>query len=214
MTICTVSNARDFCPTADDLAPQYVAMLPRGRAWGEGGPGRETTGFIRRWLYALATVMAALHQSICALALEFFCATATLSRDAWEEEYGLPDACDPYADPCDKIGAIGGVTCGYYQAIAATIGWTIACGSNCALDCGLMETGMTPGVASGPGTLLIVVYLSQSSAFTGSAQVMGAVSGFLEAGMAPACGPDISALDCVLQRIAPAHAQISYTLAV
>jgi uncharacterized protein YmfQ (DUF2313 family) len=209
---CSPSNARDFCPTADELAPQYLALLPRGRAWGEGGPGREPGGILYGWIYALAIVMAAAHATLCTLKLEFFCATATATLDLWQEDYGLPDDCDPYADVCAKVAATGGVTCAYYEEVAASIGWSITCGTSCAIDCGLIEAGMVGGPVAGPGTLMFVVYLAGSSAFSGSTQVMGPVAGFLEAGMAPACGPDITALDCVMQRIAPAHADIVYSL--
>jgi len=34
---CAHSLAPDICPTVEELIPQYMMLLPRGRAWGEGG---------------------------------------------------------------------------------------------------------------------------------------------------------------------------------
>jgi hypothetical protein len=207
---CLPSASRDFCPTALDLEPQYLAMLPRGRAWAEGGAGREPGGIIYGFVYALAITFAVLHQAICAMALEFFCATRDVTSDAWLAEYGLPDPCDPYPNVCAKVAAQGGATCEAYQAVAAALGWSILCGEGCALDAGCIEAGMVPGPTYSAATLFVIVSLADSPAYA-NVQIFGPVAGFLEAGMAPQC-IDISPLDCVLQRIVGAHLQIEYTV--
>ena len=108
---CATYRGDDFCPTADQLIPQYLAMLPRGRAWGEGGPGRMPGGIIYGCLYALALVMASVHAAICAMVPEFYCSSAEVTLDWWREQYAVDDGCDPFPDLCAKVAAFGGVTC-------------------------------------------------------------------------------------------------------
>lgn len=235
MSDCAHPLSFDICPTQDELRPQILALLPRGRAWGEGGPAREPGGVIYGFFDAVAAVFAFLHAQICALALEFFCQTQSLTNDLWLEEYGLPDGCDPYPNLCAKVAALGGPQCAVYEEIGLQYGWSITCGMNCALDSGAMESGMAGGYTYAPATLIVVVDVANSPALGGQSVTMGPVSGFLEAGMTPcdvtynlvglamgpvsgfleagmmpACGYDITSLDCVLQRIVHAHVQIVY----
>jgi hypothetical protein len=199
----------ETCPTQSDLVGAYQLLLPRGPAWGEGGPAREPGGVIFGFLEVLAAVFAQLHAAICAFYLEYSCFTATQTYAWWLAEYGLPDGCDPYPNLCQKVAAQGGVTCAFYEAIAASLGWSITCGENCSAGPGCLMAGQPGGPLYPPGTLMVFVDLEQSSAYSGG-QNMGPVAGFLEAGMAIYCGPDISALDCVLQRIVHAEIQIVY----
>jgi uncharacterized protein YmfQ (DUF2313 family) len=206
MSICRTIPARNICPTQDESREQLLALLPRGRAW-----ATPTNSVRWRFFHALAALIAFANARICALIEEFFCATHVETDDLWLATYGLPDACDVFPNLCAKVGAIGGATCADYQAVAAALGWSISCGAGCALDVGLIESGMTIGQAPTPATLFVVISLSGSSAYLGG-QIFGPVVGFVETGMAPGCGPDISALDCVLQRIVHAHVAIVYTL--
>lgn len=207
------SPSLDICPTQAEIIPQLLALLPRGRAWltHEGAPQPGTT--IWKYWNALAAVWAFVNQRICDLRKEFFCATASETLDLWNEEYGLPDGCDPFPNLCVKVAALGGCTCAYYAAIAATLGWSLLCppSTPCALTAGCIEAGMVPGGSNSAGVLQVFVDLEASPAFHGSVQTVGAVAGFLEAGMPVYCGPDLTALDCLLQRIVHAEVQIVYT---
>lgn len=207
---CQNAPSLDICPTQEEITPQLLALLPRGRAWNthEGLPQPNTT--IYQYFNTLAGVWAYANQRICALRLEFFCASANETLDLWNQQYGLPDGCDPFPDLCVKVAATGGVTCAYYEAIALEIGWSIACVLvSCTLDSGLMETGMDVGNVPGPATMLIAVDLEASPAYVDQ-QIFGPVTGFLETGMAISCGPDLTSLDCVLQRIVHAEVEIAY----
>ena len=211
MTTSPYANP-DYCPDIDDLTTAYLYELPRGPAWGEGGAARQPGGVIYGYFRALASMFAAFHADICKLYLEWNCATASETYDWWLAEYSLPDPCDPFPNLCAKVAAFGGCACNYYQALAADLGWAIACGTNCALEVGVIEAGMTPGPVYDPTTLIVVVSLAASPAYVASSQVYGPVAGVLAAGMSPGCGPDISALDCVLQRIVHAEVELVYVM--
>lgn len=210
---CPNPNALDICPTQEQLQPQILALLPRGRAWGEGGPGREPGGVIYQFWWAVAGVFSALHAAICQLALEFFCQTQTLTTAIWMEEYGLPDGCEPFPNLCAKVAAVGGVTCAFYSEIAATIGWSISCGMECSLPVGsLFVMSCTPlGSTSNAGTLIVAVDLADSPAYTGI-QAIGLVMGLYRMGLEAGCGADLTALDCLLKRIVGAHINIVYVV--
>lgn len=207
------SPSLDICPTQAEIVPQLLALLPRGRAWSthEGAPQPNTT--IWKYWNALAAVWAFVNKRICDLRLEFFCFSANETLDLWNQEYGLPDGCDPFPNLCAKVAALGGATCAYYATIAATLGWSILCPSAtaCSLPAGCIEAAMVVGGGETPGNLHVFVDLENSPAFVGSAQTLGPVAGFLEAGMPVYCGPDLTALDCLLQRIVHAEVQIVYT---
>ena len=189
---CAPSLAPDICPTADELIPQYLMLLPRGRAWGEGGAARTPGGIIYGFLYFCAVLMAAYHAAICALIPEFFCFSATTTADYWLEEYGLPDPCDPFPDPCSKIIASGGPTCANLIALAALTGVTIDC---------------APGPT--PSSVLITVHGVGPPPTTGHA-VVTRVAGCYQAGQTIDCSESVSAVDCLLQRVVHAHVTIVY----
>ena len=189
---CAPSLAPDICPTADQLVRQYQMLLPRGRAWAEGGADRLPGGIIYGFLYFCAIVMAAYHAAICALLPEFWCFSASVTAAYWLEEYGLPDPCDPYPNPCSKIIAAGGPTCANLVALAALTGLNIAC---------------APGPE--PASVLITVLIPGPPVSDGHAQ--GARwAGIYQAGQAIDCGPNTGPLDCLLQRVVHAHVTIFY----
>lgn len=189
---CSPSLAPDICPTAAELVQQYLMLIPRGRAWGEGGKARLPGGIIYRFLYFCALLMAAYHAAICALIPEMFCFSADVTADWWLEEYGLPDPCDPFPNPCAKIAASGGPTCANLVAIAALTGLNISCG---------------PGPQ--PSSVLITVHLPSAPISDGHAQGSRWV-GIYQAGEYIDCGPATYAFDCLLQRIVHAHVTIFY----
>jgi hypothetical protein len=192
---CTVAPAPDFCPTAEELLGQYLMMLPRGRAWGEGGAARLPGGVIYGFLYFCALIVAAYHASICALIPEFYCSTAIVTAAWWLEEYGLPDPCDPFPNPCAKIIASGGPTCANIVALAALTGLTVDC---------------APGPQ--PSSVLITIHTATPPVSDGHAQNQR-LAGCYYAGQDIDCGASANPLDCLLARIVHAHVAIFYAYA-
>lgn len=189
---CAPSLAPDFCPTADDLISQYLMMIPRGRAWGEGGAARLPGGIIYGFLYFVATLMAAYHAAICALIPEMFCFSATTTANWWLEEYGLPDPCDPFPDPCTKMLATGGPTCANLVAIAALTGLTIDC---------------APGPTQ--ASILITIHLPHAPASDGYAHNRRD-AGCYQAGQKLVCDDAAGSFVCFLERVVHAHIKIYY----
>lgn len=204
----------DICPTQDEIIPQLLALLPRGRAWRthERIDG-DAKSWIYRYFYSLANVWAWVNKRICDLRKEFFCATARETLDLWMAEFGLPDGCDPFPDLCAKVAAVGGTRCDYYAAIAARAGWSIDCantGQSCGAQVGCSQVGCSQtGGSILPGAMAITVSLSKSTAFGAGAQTQPK-AGILQAGMPLACVPDISALECLITRVVGAHALVTY----
>lgn len=226
------------CPTRDEIVNVLVALLPRGRAWQthEGGPlpgidvGFHPGGFnddafatdyrppsiLLMFWRSVADVSLFVHQRLCALRLEFWCKTASETRDQWLTEYGLPDLCDPFPDLCTKVAAIGGTRCEYYAYIAARAGWSLTCveminscgaraGGRNALA-GRMRSGRKRGAL-----VKIVVDIGQSPAFTGIRRARPMAGRMRSgAGRRLSCGPDLGPLECLLARVVHAEILISY----
>lgn len=212
--ICRTAVAPFRCPTLPESIAATLALLPRGRAWGADAGQPETSSIIYQFFAALGAVRNYLEQRLCALRLEFWCATHTETHDQWMREYGLPDACDPFPDLCTKVAAIGGTRCEYYAEIAARAGWTISCdeigcfgpriGGNGALA-GRMRLGSAPG---GP-QLQVFVDLLSSIAFTGTRAAKPLIGRML-LGRSLGCGPDLHGLECLMGRVVHAEIQILY----
>jgi hypothetical protein len=215
---CAIARAPFVCPTNDQVIDAALSLLPKGRAWQthEGGPrdrdGRPST-LLRFWK-SVADVLSFTNQRWCDLRLEFWCATQTETRDLWMAEYGLPDACDPFPDLCTKVRAIGGTRCEYYAEVAARAGWSITCEpvvTGCTTRAG--SGGALAGIAI-PGHethagLKITVDLNNSPAWTGGPRTLPLAGKFL-AGRTLTCGPDLTALQCIMERIVHAEIEITY----
>lgn len=224
------------CPTARDVLDACLALLPRGRAWQthESGPlaGQEkgftekafddgafatqfsTSTVLRKYWQGVASVFAFVTNRLCDLRLEFWCASQTETNDLWMAEYGLPDTCDPFPDLCTKVAAIGGTRCEYYATIAARAGWSIACVEgfgSCGTRVGARRS--KAGIAQ-PGhirgaKIAILVDMGASTAFASTRRARPK-AGRLQAGGRLACGPDISALECLLARVVHAEIEVTY----
>ena len=173
MSLCNApSPALDICPTVDEIVPQLIALLPRGRAWGthDGGPYPGTVAW--RFWTAVASVLAYFNGRACALLAEFWCATESETDDLWMAEYGLPDGCDPFPDLCTKVAAIGGTRCEYLTAVSARAGWAVSCydtASGCGGKAGRARAGGSmAGRNPRPGTVVIRVDIRNSPAFRGT----------------------------------------------
>lgn len=204
------------CPTRDEILGSLLKLLPQGRAWQsrEGGPRppRVLHGF---WL-AVAAVLEFVNARFCALREEFFCATQTETRDLWMAEYGLPDACDPFPDLCVKVAALGGARCEYFNAIVARAGWSVTCidathGCGGHYGCADTRYGGTLGYgAQFAAQFTLLVNTHESPAYGGPALNPPVYGGQFRYGQPIACGQQIDALRCLMDRIAPAHVEITY----
>ncbi|WP_454626967.1 hypothetical protein [Bradyrhizobium cenepequi] len=223
------------CPTFLESFLATSALWPRGRAWpvNDGGttvtnyltwlaglvglPTSWPTGFVQAgYTAAIAAVRNYIETRLCALRLEFWCATHSETHDQWMIEYGLPDPCDPFPDLCTKVAAIGGTRCEYYAEIAWRVGWKIDCDAYlnyCGAQAGCAQAGCDiVGPMPTQGVYLqINVYLSESPAYLGPTGARPFV-GVFEAGQGLDCGPDISALECVLSRVVHAHMNIVWAI--
>jgi hypothetical protein len=238
MTCAGGDRAPFRCPTEPEILRGIFALLPRGRAWQthEGGPEQpidrafdpevfqgdafatryKKGSILYRFWAAFAAVLAFVNERLCALRLEFWCATHSETHDLWMEEYGLPDACDPFPDLCIKVAAIGGTRCEYYAEIAARAGWSIAC-RDVSSRCGGALTGRARVGGAGARTggmhqlanLQIDVFLNESRAFSG-VRTRRALTGRLRCGQRLACEASIEPLKCVLERAVHAHIPIIY----
>lgn len=227
-----MANEKPFhCPTFLESFLATCALWPRGRAWpvSDGStptnylnwltalvslPTSWPTGFVQAgYSAAIAGVRNYAETRLCALRLEFWCQTETETHDQWMIEYGLPDDCDPFPDLCTKVAAIGGTRCEYYAAIAARAGWSITCETrvnDCGEGVGCFEVGCDSVGPLSPGsTLVITVDLGDSTAYAAPLLGLPYVGNF-EVGMDLACTPDLTPLQCILDRVVHAHVTIEY----
>jgi hypothetical protein len=240
MNCANASPAPLRCPTLQESIDATLKLLPRGRAWqsNEGGPQPfhdapfDPSAFdpatfdattipgtiLYRFWAAVGAVRNYLEARLCALRLEFWCATQTETNDQWMREYGLPDSCDPFPDLCTKVAALGGARCDYFASVAARSGWTIAC-SDLIYRCAGVPAGRALAGRARAGAaprslckLEIIVYLGLSKAYSGPLH-RRPLAGRLLAGQRLACLPDLTPLQCVLERIVPAHMTIDYQTA-
>lgn len=233
---CGPSYEPFTCPTADNI----VKMWPRGRAWPITHdpstydrylawraalpvnyipkPEEWPAGFVMAgYTKSIIDVMDYTLQRLCALREEFWCATTKEDLDLWMQEYGLPDPCDPFPELCVKVSATGGQTCEYFQEIAGRAGWGITCESGLQM-CGFMMgcTYAGPGALAGgaKGNLMVITVSVPDSPTYHAYPDQVAYAGCFFAGHMLGCGPkDIIPLQCLIERIMPAHVEVDYVIA-
>lgn len=241
MTSCPATQSAPLrCPTLEESIQATVALLPRGRAWpvNDGGgtiarfltwlsglagkaPPAWPVGYVQAGFFcAIGALRNFVEGRLCALRLEFWCASMSETRDLWMREYGLPDPCDPFPDLCTKVAAIGGATCAYFNFIIARIGWRAQCyeiKDHCGTQFGCNRFGARVSVFGGASYLGLIVKVH-----TGEPNVLPSVIrnfhpprfGAFRFGQHPACDsivlPSIAPVRCLMDRIAPAHVQIQY----
>jgi hypothetical protein len=171
---------------------------------------RKNPSILYLYWRAFAIVMQYLSDRICALRLEFWCQSIAETRADWMNEYGLPDACDPFPDLCTKVAAIGGTRCEYYAEVAARSGWSIQCGEalrSCGSHAGFARAGRAKaGATLGFSVLRIIVSLPNSPAYQPVARYLPSRAGRMRAGRRLSCQPDLLPLQCILSRVI--HAEI------
>ena len=210
---CATMEVPDRCPTIDEEHAQILAMLPRGRAWRspEGGPepGSVLWGYWR----AVAAEMQHVDARLCDLKAEFVCGTAAETLDLWQTDHGLPDMCDPFGDVCAKVAAQGGSRCEYFRVVAAAHGWSIDCvdvRTDCAARCDCAEAdAAVAGGGLAPDRYVIIVHAGDSPAWTVPAGA-DLEADCYEADREVSCGPDLAPLQCLMERVIPAHLDVTY----
>jgi hypothetical protein len=231
-------SATFACPTRLQIFRQLLLLLPRGRAWQSNEAagqaftaGMAQQGFAQPGLFqtlhrpltvmhafwsAVADFFFQLTQVLCAVRLEFWCATQSKTRELWLAEYGLPDACDPFPDLCAKVAALGGTNCAYYRQVAARAGWSIDCetlSSAICFEIGTFQLGNVGlGGAGGAAAIGVTVDLAASPAFQGRIDTRPQLGAF-QLGNTLNCDPDFAPLVCLLDRIGHAHVAVLYQTA-
>lgn len=205
------------CHTDAQVAQQIAALRPRGDAWRHGGHDGLEGSVMGRVFAAFGASFGPTERRFCALIDEFFCSSAVETRDLWAAEYGVPDGCDPFADICEKVNAVGDGIPAYAEAAALRRGWSITIEQDFVTivqDCrmghgrmGALRMGAAQGVA-----WTITVSLSNSPAYVAS-DAQKPLMGRMLLGRSFDCGPDIEPLRCLIRRIAPAHADLVFATA-
>jgi uncharacterized protein YmfQ (DUF2313 family) len=203
------------CPDLEQTLASLEALKPRGRAW-QNSPFVTTENTVQRQTFrALAEPFRAANARLCALVAEFFCKSAVETLEIWNADHGLPDPCDPFPDLCSKVNGVGDTTPAYAIAAALRLGWVIAIEEQFitagrSSSCGNALAGASLCAAQQGVTWLVTIDTEASPSFeaqTGSVPLAGR---FL-AGRSLSCLPDISALECILRRIMPAHVDLVIT---
>lgn len=204
----------DLCRTDDEVAHGLATLRPRGDAWRHGGHDGLDGSTMAGFFTGLGAAFGPVERRFCALIDEFFCSSAVETIDLWALEYGVPDGCDPFADVCEKVNAVGDSIPAYAAAAALRRGWSIAIAQefitkvqSCRMGRGHMGT-LRMGAAEGVAWR-IVVDLANSPAYV-AADRRKPLMGRMLMAYAFDCGPDIEPLACLVRRIAPAHADLVF----
>lgn len=206
-----------YCHSDAEIGRQIAAYRPRGDAWRHGGHDALEGSEMGKVFAAFGGAMGPTERRFCALIDEFFCSSAVETRDLWALDYGVPDGCDPFADVCEKVNAVGDSIPAYAQAAALRRGWSVAIGQvfvtlvqDCRMGHGRLGT-LRMGAAQGV-EWTITVSLSGSPAYVAD-DSRRPLMGRMLLGWSFSCGPDIEPLRCLIRRIAPAHADLVFATA-
>lgn len=203
-----------YCHSDAALGRQIATYRPRGDAWRHGGHDDLEGSVMGQVFAAFGAAFGPTERRLCALIDEFFCSSAVETRDLWALDHGVPDGCDPFADVCEKVNAVGDSIPSYAVAVALRRGWSLAIVQefitlvqSCRMGHGRVGTlrmGAQDGVA-----WRITVDLANSPAYV-AADSRKPLMGRMLLGYAFDCGPDIEPLVCLIRRIAPAHADLVF----
>lgn len=204
-----------LCHSDAELGRQIAAYRPRGDAWRHGGHDDLEGSVMGRVFAGFGAAFGPTERRLCALVDEFFCSSATETRDLWAIDHGVPDGCDPFADVCEKVNAVGDSIPAYAVAAALRRGWSISIDQefitsveDCTMGLGLMGTLILGGVQ---GVLWrVTINLGASPAYAIPAAT-GPIMGLLLPGDTLDCDTDFEGLRCLIRRIAPAHADLAFS---
>ena len=202
------------CHTDEELARSFAALRPRGDAWRNGGFDALEGSGMGGFFAALGEAFGPTDRRVCEMVDEFFCSSAVETLDRWALDHGVPDGCDPFADVCEKVNAVGDTIPAYAEAAALRRGWSIAIGEefitaveDCCMGMGLMGT-MVMGAEQGV-TWRIVIDRANSPAYQAPAAT-APIMGLMLMSDVFDCDPDNEGLRCLIRRIAPAHADLVF----
>lgn len=136
-------------PTAETLAPQVIAIAPRGAAWGtdEYGDGQGASPVQRQFWAAIAGFAADLYASAFAASVQVFPSAVSTRLADWENELGLPDPCiSPASGTAGRINSVrakhasvGGSSIAYYVCLAVSLGYDITITEPTQFTCDVSE---------------------------------------------------------------------------
>lgn len=203
-----------WCRSDEEIAGSIAALRPRGDAWRNGGHDELAGSTMGDFFAALGEVAGAADRRICALVDEYFCSSAKETLDLWALEYGVPDGCDPFADVCEKVNAVGDSIPAYAEGVALDRGWAIVIAEDFITSAqdgqfGFAQFGQQLFGAQQGVAWTITVDLAASPAHAVRASRYPSF-GSQQFGDGFDCPPDIEPLRCLIRRIAPAHADLTF----
>lgn len=236
---CFESRDPFECPDKWALFEQISALLRPGRAtqthrdtieiaeaggevWPPDNPWGATLTVMQQYWAAFAEVLEYLHQRACAVVDEMFCSSVDETLAEWGVEYGFPDPCEHYADLCAKANAIGGTRCDYFVTLAALRGWSVSCldcedtaPASMRLGCGgwRLGDGHHIGCTCDGEAIFIVIDTAASPAYVAAEPPLLGCGWRLGDGHTLSCGPDLGSLQCLIDRVRPAHVPVHYVIA-
>lgn len=224
MLDCAASADLFHCPTKWELYEQLKANMPPGRAWqnpdapgeryffdpsaeaevfetGLSGAGTEpeveNLTIMEQCLAAIAEVLEWLHERICQLIEEMFCDTTNELALEWAQEFGFPDACEPYANLCAKVYAKGGASLEFLRSLAVRVNAAIVVddkSTDAAIDPNTVRI-QVPGLETAPPPVPLIPFHA----------------GAIVAGHRSPCFSSEDALAiCMIERVRHAHLLIDY----
>lgn len=188
-------------PTLDDCFQHLIALHPRGRAFQTNDVITTPQGesIFREFWYGVATVWCDFEAKMLQMLADFNCATTGDDADLWAADY--EDECGLASfNLCLKVQeSAGGDTqnIAFYNNIAVTMGYSAT------FEWLKGDHTAYPGKYS---ALLVTVDSANSPAFS------GVIVGEAVVGEAVLGGVGVELLECILQKIVPAHIELIFVV--
>lgn len=200
-------------PTAAELLPSFLALLPRGRAW-QTDEWEQPVGstVMHRFWRGVAAAFGDFYRAANVLVLGSTIVTADQQTLAdWEDDLGLPDPC---VDPGATVAARrrlarlrllpGGASPGFFTCLASRYGVTVTIKDKIRpFECGRSQCGGEDGCANDPDAWYVYCEVT-------------APDMYFEAG-AGECGrtplgqrAKRSDLECLFNKMKPAHTTVYF----
>jgi uncharacterized protein YmfQ (DUF2313 family) len=197
--------------SAADYTAQLRALLPRGRVW----PLDETSGQ-QKVLACLGQAPARVDAAACGLLVDAYPTSAVGLLPEWEGTLGLPDPClgpsPTIAQRQDQVGARliagGGQSVQHMIDFAAALGFDISVNVFAPFRAGRNQVGQPIYGPDWSFTWVVTILSGVVSADHAAFRVGQNTAGDPLATMAAAA----AALECELNKIAPAHTTVIFVL--
>jgi uncharacterized protein YmfQ (DUF2313 family) len=197
----------DICTiTPEDYGQVAIDHLPPGDAW-----PREPGSMMARFWLAVADTFYRLHRRCCDLLRESFPPTAVETLGEWEKVLGLPDPCvgrlgetiaERQRDVALKLISRGGQRPAYYIGLARILGYEIDIVEHFPAWMGIARMGCSP-VGNEPFWWKVRIK---------NLPVIRLRSGCGQMGEPICAVPNLNTLLCAIQRAAPAHTDVTFSL--